>query len=190
MVSLSALINTDAQLLYNSWDPANGNYADKFLTAGKGSSTFVKKQDAFIALVQGMTDICGEVGDSKMKEPYDLYLTNPSLAAQHVESPFSGNSLIDFKNNITGAFNVYLGKFNDDGTGLNDLVKAKNSALDNELQQKFNAAIESFNAITLPYEQAIGSQRTQCAATMTAINDLSSVMESKLKPFIIQYITD
>ncbi|MEO8772117.1 MAG: imelysin family protein [Ferruginibacter sp.] len=191
MVSLSALLNTAAQDLNTSWDAAGGNYANKFLTAGQsGNTTFTTKQAALLALVQGMVDICGEVGDGKMKDPYDLYQTNQVLAAQSVESPFSGNSVIDFRNNITGAFNVYLGKFNADGTGLNDLVKIKNSSLDADIQAKFNAAIGSFDAITLPYEQAIGSQRTQCANAMTAINALSAKLDSDLRAFIVTNITD
>lgn len=189
MVSLSALLKENADNLYSDWDPAAGNYASIFLTAGNGSTVFVKKQDAFNSIVQGLMDICDEVGAGKMKEPYDLYLNNPALAIQSVESPFSGNSITDFKNNIIGAYQVYLGKFNDDGTGLEDLVKEKNSALDIEIQQKFNIAIQSFNAITLPFEEAIASQRTQCAATMLAIDDLSTSVE-KLATFVATYITD
>ncbi len=190
MVSLAALLKLNADALYNDWDPSGGNYANKFLTAGTGSTVFVKKQDAFLAITEAMIGICGEVGDGKMVEPFDLYPIDPVLAVQIVESPFSGNSVTDFKNNIIGAYNVYLGKFNDDGTGVEDLVKAKNSALDVELQQKFNAAIQSFDNITVTYEQAIESQRTQCQATMNAINELATALDEKLKPFIVTYITD
>ncbi|MEO6667960.1 MAG: imelysin family protein [Ferruginibacter sp.] len=191
MVSLSALLNTAAENLYSSWDLAGGNYATKFLTAGQsGNTTFTTKQAALLALVQGMVDICGEVGDGKMKEPYDAYPLDPVYAAQIVESPFSGNSVTDFRNNITGAFNVYLGKFNADGTGLEDLVKARNTALDIDLQQKFNSAIESFNVITVKYEEAIGSQRTQCANAMAAINALAVKLDTELRAFVIANITD
>lgn len=191
LVSLSSLLNTAAQNLYSSWDAAGGNYANKFLTAGQtGNTTFATKKAALLALVQGMVDICGEVGDGKMKEPYDIYPNNATLAAHSVESPFSGNSVIDFRNNITGAFYVYLGKFNEDGTGLENLVKARNSSLDADLQAKFNAAIQSFDAITVPYGQAIGSQRTQCSNTMDAINALAATLDTDLRDFIRDNITD
>lgn len=192
MVSLAAFLTGTADNLYGDWNPGAGNYANDFLSAGNGSTLFVKKQDALLALVDGMSGICGEVGEGKMLEPFDTAAIDPERGAQLVESPFSGNSVTDFKNNIQGAYNVYLGKFNADGTGLEDLVKAKNSALDVELQQKFNAAIQSFNNITLPYGQAIAStaQRNYCQATMTAISDLAVTLDTKLRPFIIQYITD
>ncbi len=117
-----------------------------------------------------------------MLEPYNTQDSNL------VESPFSGNSVTDFKNNIIGAYNVYLGK--NSGTGLKDIVQAKNISLDNEIQAKFNAAIHSFDAITLPYQEAILNQRPQCLATMTAINALSDEIENQLKSFIIQYISN
>ncbi len=184
MVSLSAHLQQKATALKNSWLPTGGNYSAAVLNAGKGSTLFVKKQDAYISIANGMSDICGEVGDGKMKEPFDAM--DPNI----VESPFSGNSIPDFQKNITGAYNVYLGKFNEDGAGLEDLVKMKNSALDAELQSKFNAAISSFNSITVPFEKAIFTQRVQCQNTMNAINALATVIDTKLKPFIIQNITD
>jgi putative iron-regulated protein len=186
IVSLTAALKKQAEELYNSWIPSGGNYADKVLKAGNGSSIFPKRQDFFLTLVgdEGMIGICGEVGEGKMKEPFD------AQDAQIVESPFSGNSTTDFKNNITGAYNLYLGNFTEDGKGLTDLVKTKNIALDNELQQKFTAAINSFSTITIPYEQAIITQRVQCQNVMAAINDLAAALETKLKPFIIENIKD
>jgi len=184
VVSLSIHLKSQADQLYNSWIASGGNYANKFLTAGTGSADFVKKQDAFLAITDGLVGICGEVGDGKMKDPFD------NMDPQIVESPFSGNSITDFKNNIIGAFNVYKGNFNEDGAGLQDLVKLRNSALNVQIEQKFNTAINSFSAITSSFEQAIISQRTQCQATMTALNDLSALLDTDLRAFVITNITD
>lgn len=191
IVSLTAALKNQADELYNSWIPSAGNYANIVLTAGEaGNTTFPKKQDAYITLLEGFLGICSEVADGKMKEPFDTYLTDPVLAPQLVESPFSGNSVTDFKNNIIGAYNVYLGKFNNQGKGLTDLVKAKNVSLDNAIKQKFEAAIGSFDNITVAYEDAIATQRIQCQNTMDAITGLSQLLDSQLRTFIITYITD
>ena len=190
LTGLSLHLKSQADALYNSWIPGAGNYAAKVLSAGAGSTEYPKKQDAFLAICGALTDICGEVDDSKMKDPFDVAATDLAAGAQMVESPFSGNSVTDFKNNLQGAFNSYQGKFNEDGVGLQDLVKAKNTSLNAEIEQKFNVAINSFANITQPYEKAISTQRTQCQATMDAINDLANTLDTKLKPFIIQYVTD
>ena len=191
IVSLTAALKKQADALYNSWIPGGGNYSNVVLTAGiAGNTTFPKKQDAYITLLEGLVGICGEVADAKMKEPYDAEAIQAGTGAMLVESPFSGNSVTDFKNNITGAYNVYLGKFNDQGKGLSDLVKAKNISLDNLIKTKFESAIGSFSNITVPYEEAIVNQRLQCQNTMTAIAELAELLDTDLRMFIITNITD
>ncbi len=184
LTSLSLHLKSQAEKLFDSWAPGAGNYAQHILNAGKGSTLYPKKQDAFISILEGLLAICEEVGEGKMLEPFDAH--DPAI----VESPFSGNSVTDFRNNIIGAFNAYEGKFNTDGVGISELVRARNISLDNELKQNFNAAINSFNNITVPYEKAIIEQRIQCRQTMDAINELSFTLESKLRPFIVQNIID
>jgi putative iron-regulated protein len=191
IVSLTAALKNQADALYNSWIASGGNYSNVVLTAGAaGNTTYPKKQDAYTTLLEGFLGICGEVADGKMKEPFDAEAAAPGTGAMLVESPFSGNSATDFKNNITGAYNVYLGKFNSQGKGLSDLVKAKNVSLDNSIKAKFETAINSFNNITVPFEDAIVSQRIQCQNTMNAISDLADTLDADLRSFIITNITD
>jgi predicted lipoprotein len=184
--SLTTDLKNTCTKLRDSWVASGGNYGAKVLDAGKGTEPFTTKKSAFIAIATGLTDICGEVGESKMKEPYDAQ--DPNI----VESPFSGNSKIDFQNNITGAYNVYMGKFlGKSGYSLHHLVAAKNLSLDNKIQQQFAAAIGSFDAITLPYEKAIITQRVQSLAVMTALATLKTTLEDELiTSFIQTNITD
>jgi len=184
MVSLATDLKNTCHALYISWTENPVNYAQVVITAGSGSAKYTRKQEVFLAIVGGMTDICEEVGEGKMKEPFDTQ--DPAI----VESPYSGNSLVDFKNNIIGLQNVYLGKYKEQGMGLKDLVAAKNKALDNKIQSQMAAAIGSFDNITVPFEQAIISQRVQVQSAMTALGTLKATLEDELKPFIIQYITD
>lgn len=183
--SLTADLKNTCTNLRNSWIASGGNYGAKVLAAGKGAQPFTTKQSAFLAITGGLADICGEVGDSKMKEPYDA--RDPSI----VESPFSGNSLIDFKNNIKGAHDVYMGTFlGSSGKSLHHLVAAKNLALDNKIQQQFDAAIGSFDAISLPYEQAIISERVQSQQVMTNLATLKTTLEEDLHKFFVDNIND
>lgn len=182
MASLSTDLSNTCNDLYLSWSSAPINFAQQVITAGDGSLKYAARQDAFMAMAGGMIDICGEVGEGKMKEPYDAQ--DPQL----VESPYSGNSLIDFKNNIIGAQNVYLGL--NGSKGIKDLVAAKNKALDNKIQGLFTAAINSFANITVDFEAAIISQRVQSRQTMAAIVSLKEALENELVPFIQTNIKD
>jgi putative iron-regulated protein len=184
MISLATDLRSTCHALYNSWTAAPTNFAQEVTKAGSGSTKYAKKQEVYLAIVEGLIGICEEVGEGKMKEPYEA--KDPSI----VESPYSGNSVQDFKNNIVGLQNVYLGKYKEDGKGINDLVAQKNLSLDNKIQSQLTAAINSFDNITVNYEQAITSQPVQVEQTMQALATLKTTLETELKPFVIQYITD
>jgi putative iron-regulated protein len=156
----------------------DGNYSAEVATAGNGSTVYSTQLAAFEEIVKAMADICDEVGNGKLKEPYDA--KDPALE----ESPFSGNSITDFTNNIRGVRNVYMGKFTTDGHGLDELVKTHNLSLDAEVNQKIDAAITALGKITVPFGTAITTQAVQIENAMTAINDLQATLEDKLLPFV------
>ena len=191
LVSLSDdLLNNSVKPLLASWQGTAG-FSNTVLTAGTGNATFSTKQALFLDLAgeNGMAGICNEVGqqneDGKMFNPY--HIPDSSFA----ESPYSGNSLTDFKNNITGAQQVYLGM---GGKGFKDLVAAKNKDLDNKIQAAFTAAINSFDNISgsdnMRFEVAIYQRRTQIQATLAAIASLQTLLENDLTNFIQQNVKD
>ena len=186
LVALSADVKNICNSLNNDWQPSGNNYASKVLTAGPGNATFTTRKDLFIAMANGLIAICDEVGTGKMQDPL-----NP-MDSTKVESPYSNNSTIDFKNNIVGLQNVYLGHFTQSGYGLSDLVVAHNLSLDNNLRAQMDAAISSFSNITLPYGQAVYNtqQRQMIAATQGKLATLRATLEQQLIPYIQQYITD
>jgi len=184
MISLTKDLQNNANSLNSSWITGSGNFGKEVKTAGSGSTVYSKKQEAFLAIIEAMIGICDEVGAGKMAEPFD------ALDSNIVESPFSNNSTIDFKNNIIGLGNVYTGTYAASGKGIADLVASKNLSLDNKIRQQITAAINSFSSITLSYEEAIFNERPQITATRAALETLKTTLDEELKPFILQYITD
>lgn len=193
LVSLSTdLLQNDVEPLLNSWTSAPVNFSQAILTAGTGSTTYTTKQAFFLDIVgdNGMAGICNEVGeqdeDGKMYNPYinkDSSLT---------ESPYSGNSLTDFKNNIIGLQQVYMGL--NGGKGLKDLVAAKNAQLDQQIQTAISNAVSSFDNISGStgehYEEAIFDKRTQISTTITLLNNLQSLLANDLTTFVKTYVKD
>ena len=82
---------------------------------------------------------------------------------------------------------IYQGKFAEDGKGLEDLVRAYNLSLDNEIKTKHSTAIAALKAITVPFGEAILTKQSQVQTAMDKINDLATTLEEKLKPFVQQY---
>ena len=184
MVSLSADLKNTCQSLYTAWTGSE-NYTAEVVNAGGTGTVYKTKQELYIALVDGMAGICDEVGGGKINDPYVAF--DSSI----VESPYSGTSMIDFKYNIIGLQNVYLGKYGaTQGNGIKDLVALKNKALDNKIQQQISSAIAAINNVTVPFEMAIFDQRVQTKAAMDALSTLQTTLEDELKPFLVQYITD
>lgn len=185
MVSLSADLKTNCHALANAWSTTGGNYGAVVKTAGNtANQTFSSRRALFLAMAQGLIDIADEVGTGKMEEPY------VSMDPKTVESPYSGNSVPDFKNNIIGLQNVYLGRYTATGNSLSSLVAINNASLDNAIKAQIAAAIASFDNITVPYEQAIISQRTQIQATQATLATLQATLDGDLKAYITQYIKD
>ncbi len=183
MVSLADDIKSNnAQPLFNDWFEGADNYKAQVITAGKGSTEFTTRQAFFLNIVSAMTDICGEVGGGKMYEPFvakDSTIT---------ESPYSSNTLIDFKNNILGVKNVYMGL--NGGKGMHDLVAAKQLDLDKRIQAQITVALNSFDQITQRYEEAIYNQRIQVQNTMDQLATLSDLLEHDLATFITNNVKD
>ncbi len=182
MVSATMDIVNICNSLYASWTEPPTDFEAQVKTAANGSTVYSTKQEVFMAIVGAMQGIAEEVGDGKMKEPFDA--RDPKI----VESPYSGNSTFDFKNNITGLQTVYLGR--NGSTGITNLVSLRNKSLDNTIRSQITAAINSFDNITEPYEQAIIDQRSQVQQTMNAVNTLNETIEEQLVPFIQQQVKD
>lgn len=166
---------------------SNGNtfFTNELMKPATTGSRYESKHDALEALANALIDICSEVGEGKMEKPF-----NPGDSTI-TESPYSHNSIVDFKNNIIGARNVYLCNYgNNTGKSLSDLVKVNNAALDQEIKQKFDIAINSFDGITTTFEQAIYNQRNQVQITLAALASLKGSIDGKLVPYIQQYVKD
>ena len=192
LVSLSADLKNIVTDLQNDWLQAPVNYAFMITNISVSNNVYPTRLSFFLDVIgdNGMAGICNEVGqqneDGKM---YNPYVTQDSTLA---ESPYSGNSLTDFKNNITGAQQVYLGL--NGGKGIKDLVAAKNKDLDNKIQAAFTSAINSFDNISgtdnMRFEVAIYKRRTQVLATMTQLNTLQALLDGDLTTFIKTYVKD
>lgn len=161
--------------LSSGWSPAaSGSYYFSFINAGNGSTFYTSQKAAYEELVNAMAGICDEVANGKIYEPF--IALNPDLE----ESPFSGNSITDFTNNMRGVQNVYLGTNTVDGKGLEDLVRKYNLSLDGVLKSKMNNAITALNNITDPFGTAITTQPIQVQNAIDAINELKDVLENDL----------
>lgn len=184
LVSAAALLHTHINQLADAWRPTNGNFVNEFATAGQGNATYPSETGALQELVNGMIGIADEVGAGKISDPYS------ESDHEKVESQFSFNSLLDFENNIRGIENIYLGRYlQNDGPGLNDLVRRNNAGLDTEIRQKIDAAIDSIQAIPFPFRDSIKDTQARLLIKISIdkVLELRDVLDGKLLAEITSY---
>lgn len=179
---LIALTHNLSKLTKEVRDSWKDSFANEVATAGNGSATYSTKQKAFVEIINAMAEICEEVANGKMKDPF----INQDASLE--ESPYSNNSMSDFTQNIQGVLMIYQGDFNGNHLGIEDLVRTHNTSLDLEIKNAHAEAIAALNAINIPFGQAIFSQQMQIQKAMDKINILAETLENKLKPFILQYV--
>lgn len=185
LIALVTDLNVKATFLRASWDPATtNNYSLQIINAGQSGSVYPSQRSVFEEIVNAMIGICDEVSNGKIYEPFAAL--DPSLE----ESPYSMNSLIDFRNNLQGVKNVYFGDFLSNGNGLNDFMSKNNLSIHSKISNQIENALNSFNGITAPFNEAIISQRPQVQNVINQINTLKLNLEDELLPFIQQTITE
>lgn len=188
MRSLAYDIKKQVTANYDEWA---GGFLTQVTTTGQGGTYFKSYLDLFNNMNEGMIGICNEVGKSdegsgKIWEPFSADGGHGDSTL--VESPYSENSMTDFKNNITGAYYVYIGKYKSQETGLSNLVQMYDKNLDLEIKNKFQTAISSFNGVNVSFEQALSSQREQLQNIIDAIGAVRDELDDKLKPFLQEHI--
>lgn len=189
---VASLLKTDAANLYNDW---NTNYdgGDSYATLFKNhnKTPFTSAVSCVEQLIDGCWDIANEVGTAKIGDPYNLYNSGKQTDALYaVESWYSWHSREDYRNNIYSIRNAYYGSR--DGSisdkSLSKAVAAVNPALDNTMKNAISGAANAIWNIPAPFRNNINS--AEAAAAMTACATLADVLNSQLKPYIINNLND
>ena len=129
-------------------------YGDNMKLAGKDSkSTFANLTDAIAQVLSASEGscfgICNEVGTAKVANPF----ANADIA--YVESPYSYNSIADFRDNIRSIRNVWLGTI--DGKTASDysfhtfFATVGKQATNQSLENGYVAAISGISNMPAPF---------------------------------------
>ena len=186
MATVSNLLKNDAQTLYDQW---NNGYAATFKT--HNSQEYPSAISCVEQIFDGCIDIAGEVGDTKMGDPYNKYVAGKTTEALYaVESWYSWHSIEDYSNNIRSIRNAYFGTR--DGSisdkSLSKVLAAKNPTMDTKAKSLIQGAIDAIEGITPPFRNHINSAETVTA--MDACADLEDFISNELKPYFQGNIND
>lgn len=175
MVEVARLLRTDATNLYSYWnDSYNGgeSYASIFKNHNN-SAYFGTAALCVQQIIDGCADIANEVGDAKIGDPYDMYVSGDTQGALYaVESWFSWHSREDYSNNIISIYSAIAGSREVTVSGnqldLSRSTVAENSiytvlvengqqTLADNLMQAIKTAHDDILAIPAPFRNHISS---------------------------------
>lgn len=171
----------DASSLYELWIPTGGNYIKNVIEAGKGSVVYVSQKAALEEIVNALGIIADEVANGKINDPY----SSQDLTLE--ESRFSNNSKADFADNMRSIKNIYHGTYNSGTAAENTLyhiVKKKDAALADQLNQQIDAAILEIENIPGTFTTAVITNRPDVLQAQQAVRALQFTLESKIIPLI------
>lgn len=178
----------DLDTVRTAWaagDPTN--YAARF--TGSATTGALPHAQALTNMLTGMGSLSGaELAGERMTVAYE------ERDQEDEHSCFSDNTHNDILRNAIGIENVYLGRYGaDDGAGLDDLVRARDPALDARMRAAFATSLAAIRAIPTPFDQAIvggdnaeGRQRVRAAidalrAQTRVIEAVAAVLEVELR---------
>lgn len=151
----------DLTAVRDAWTPGGANYASSF---GADISEALRR------MLTGMGSLSGaELAGERMTVAYE------ERDQEDEHSCFSDTTAADLLNNAIGIQNVYLGRFgSQDGPGIDELVRARDPALDRRMQDRLEASIDAIRSIPSPFDQAIlgadaSPGRTAVAGSIAAL---------------------
>ena len=178
LVSSTENLKMSTSQLRLAWAPEGENFSKTVASAGDGNAVYPSQSSAVQEMVNGMITIADEVANGKISDPYNE--SDTTL----VESQFSFNSISDFQDNIRGIQNVYMGKFVNDGQGLNEFVKSKDAELDTRFQTEVQKAIDTIGAIPDPFRDSITENRSAIQAAIDAVSKVQLTLEQDILPLV------
>lgn len=142
LVAAAGALEADATVLHAAWVGEEG-YGRKFANAGSAGGVFFRQVDAVQQLLNGLIEICNEVANGKIADPYKAQ--DRSLE----ESQFSHNSIHDFADNLRSVKIVYEGSRGGVAQdSLSTFVHQQDPALDARVLAEIDAAIAAILAIS------------------------------------------
>lgn len=205
MLRVSALLKNDAQTLYDDWVTSyNGGAPFSTIFKTHNTSAYPSAFSCIEQILDGCADIANEVGDAKIKDPYDYYVSGDVTKALYaVESWYSWHSREDYSNNIISIRNAYYGTR--DGSvspnSISALISANDAARDADIVAAITGAYNKILAIPQPFRNHIVCAESEaameaCLALEVKLDNLKSYIRTnlsqdpKLDAIITTYVDD
>ena len=154
LIAISADLRARASEIRAAWDPEGENYLAELVEAGRGSTSFMSLHAALGEIVNRMAFTLENIRADKLGKPLGTSAggePQPTL----LESPFSGRSVEDIRDNVRGINTLFFGDPSTGALGLDAYLDAKGRHFDLRMRTAIDALDAALVAIDAPLSQAI-----------------------------------
>ena len=180
MSEVARLLDRDASDLYDYWNVEYNNSGHSYAEIFKNHNVSGYFQTAALCvqqIIDGCYDIANEVGDAKIGDPYDMYVSGDTQGALYaVESWFSWHSREDYSNNIISIYSAIAGSRD---VVYNVLKNNGYGELADQTMQAIKNAHDAILAIPAPFRSHINSQEALDA--QEACLELATLLQNQLR---------
>lgn len=141
------------------------SYGEEMLKAGEAGSGYRTVTAAAAQILEYAFGIADEVGNVKIGTAANESASDEDK--NYIESPYSFNSLVDFKDNIQSIENAYYGKaYGVEGASISEYIASVDAAADQAVKDAITASYAAIEAIPYPFAQNYTSAEADNAVTV------------------------
>jgi predicted lipoprotein len=177
--SVGVELVTRANEIHMAWAPEGGDFAGQLSGAGRTSTAFRSLRDAFSEVVNRMGFTVENIRRDKLGAPLGATVggrPQPQVA----ESRFSGRSITDILDNLSGLEVLYFGDPSRNVTGLNTYAAERGRNFDDQFAAGLAASRAALEAIDVPLTEAVTSEPERVQAASDRLGELQSLLQVDL----------
>lgn len=170
--ALAQNLEQQASALHQEWVRMPDGFLHEFVSAGQGTGTYPRTQDAIDILVNTIVAHLTFVVMNKLEKPMDA-AANGENGNESLESRFSDGALADLRANLLGVAAIYRGHSSSSNpVGLSTLVRAADPDLDERIQAQIDLSLTSIEKFSLPLRLALVEDPARVESLHRTIDDL------------------
>ena len=177
LTGLSADLLADARGMHDAWHPDGDNYLNELQGAGVTSEVFTTLQEAMTEVVNRLGWTVENIRLDKLGRPLGQSTSDGTPSPEMAESRFSGRSIEDIGDNLTGLEVLFFGGDSPEQLGLDDYLIELGTPLTAQAEQAFGAVRERLDAITVPLTTAVSTEPEKVQGAIDALTDLQLFLQ-------------
>jgi predicted lipoprotein len=165
-----------AHALWEAWDPDHGNFLGELTDAGRSSTRYDTLNRALGEVVNRMGYTLENMSAEKLAKPLGDSAGGVPQPDQ-VESPFSGRSLEDLRDNLRGVELLYFGSEERGLLSLDAYLLERGRHLTESFRARLVACQDAIDSVPEPLEIAIESDPASVRALMARLGELRRLIQ-------------